>query len=284
MLEIIQSAIQKGAIIFPNVSGGKDGQALVKTLHTNQIPMAALIHADLGSIEWKESMSMCEKLAQEFSLDLFVVKRKDGRGLVEHWRNRMAKLKGKNKPFWSSSKSRYCTSDLKRDVINKFYRSLKHNDFIISAEGIRAGESKERAKKNPLQINYRISSTFYKGMTVQEAIEKFTPGKRLVLTWYAIFNFSTEEVWATYGMSEEKLMEARIIYKATKQVPSWWPFHPAYAYGNVRVSCVFCIMGCGSDLKVGAEHRPELLAELIQMEEESGHTFKNGFSLKSLVA
>jgi 3'-phosphoadenosine 5'-phosphosulfate sulfotransferase (PAPS reductase)/FAD synthetase len=284
MLHIIQSAIAKGAAVFPNVSGGKDGQALVKTLANNNIPMAGLVHADLGRIEWHESLPMCEKLALEFGLDLFVVKRSDGRGLVEHWKARMVKLKGLFKPFWSSSASRYCTSDLKRDVINKFYRNLPHNDFVISAEGIRAGESKERAKKNPLQINTRISSSFYDGMTVEEAIAAYKPGKRLVITWYAIFNFTTEEVWNTYGMTTAKLMEARAIYQDTNKVPAWWPFHPAYVYGNERVSCVFCVLGCMNDLKVGAKHRPELLAELIAMEDESGFTFKSNFSLKSLVA
>jgi 3'-phosphoadenosine 5'-phosphosulfate sulfotransferase (PAPS reductase)/FAD synthetase len=322
MLDIILQAIKIGAQVFPNVSGGKDGQAMTKVLHDNHIPMAGLVHADLGRIEWHESLPMCEKLAEQFNLDLYVVKRTDGRGMVEHWANRMHQLQGTGKPFWSSKANRYCTSDLKRDVINKFYRNLPNCDFIISAEGIRASESDDRQVKSPLSINWRMTNDYYrqffpkldeylveikdikkvqlkkKEITIEDAAAKiaameieiaesiiphYTPGKRLVITWYPIFNFSTEEVWNTYGMTTEKLKEARLIYKQTRIVPTWWPFHPAYAYGNDRVSCVFCIMGCIGDLRVGAEHRPELLDELIAMEEFSGSTFKNKFSLKSLL-
>lgn len=282
MIQTILEAISKGAQVFPNVSGGKDSQAMVKSLHNNNIPMAGLIHADLGRIEWHESLPMCEKLAKEFNLKLFVVKRTDGRGLMEHWQHRMNQLKGQNKPFWSSSTTRYCTSDMKRDVINKFYRSLS-NDFIISAEGIRADESTARSKKKPMQVNERVSNAMYHGMSVEEAIAAYTPGKRLLITWYPIFNYNLAEVWATYEMDQSSLLLARKMYKETKVVPAWWPFHPAYPYGNDRVSCVFCVLGCIGDLSVGAEHRPELLEELISMEEESGFTFKNNFSLKSLL-
>lgn len=282
MIQTILKAITKGAQVFPNVSGGKDSQAMVKSLHNNNIPMAGLIHSDLGRIEWHESLPMCEKLAAEFNLQLFVVKRSDGRGLMEHWQHRMHQLQGQGKPFWSSSTTRYCTSDMKRDVINKFYRSLE-NDFIISAEGIRAEESSARSKKNPLQVNERVSNKMYHGMSVEQAIEAYTPGKRLLLTWYPIFNFTLDEAWATYEMDHSSLMLARKNYKECKSVPAWWPFHHAYVYGNDRVSCVFCVLGCNSDLKVGAAHRPEILAELIAMEEESGFTFKNNYSLKSLL-
>lgn len=323
MLEIIRTAIAKGAEIYPNVSGGKDGQALVKTLHNNGIPMAGFVHADLGRIEWKESHSMCENLAAEFGVKLHVVSREDGRGMIEHWKDRMMKLAGTGKPFWSSKSNRYCTSDMKRDVINKFYRSLDCN-LIISAEGIRAKESKDREMKSPLSINWRITSSYYeqfipnlkayqarineiknqakkKNATIsreaaaheiasmevemcEQALANYNPKKRLAMAWYSIFSFTTEEVWNTYGMTASKLMEARVIYKQTKMVPTWWPFHPAYVYGNERVSCVFCIMGCMGDLTVGAEHRPEILAELIEMEDVSGATFKQNFSLRSLVA
>lgn len=280
-IDLIKQAIEQGAVLYPNISGGKDGQAMVKTL-SGHFPMEGLVHADLGRTEWKESMGMCEKLAKEFGLPLHIIKRSDGQDMIDHWKDRLIKLKGTGKPFWSSSKSRYCTSDMKRDPINVFYRNVKHN-FIISCEGIRADESTQRAKKIPLTIRAKVSSKFYDGMTVEEAIRFYSPRKRLALTWYPIFNFSLADVWATYGIREIDVMKAQDSYQYDGKIPDWWPFHPAYVYGNERVSCVFCILGCTNDLEVGAKHRPELLQMMIDMEEQGQATFKNKFSLKELL-
>ncbi len=281
MIEIILQAIEKGAKIYGSISGGKDGQAMIKSLVNHGFTIEGLIHADLGRVEWKESMSQCRKQAEEFNLPLHVVRRSDGADLLTHMQNRMHKLQGQNKPFWPSSQARYCTSDLKREPINKFFRSCG-NDFIISCEGIRGEESKERGKKNPLEIRSLITSKYYDGMAIEEAILNFKPGKRLALTWYPIFNYSLADVWSSYEMDQDKLEIAKRGYKLTKQVPNWWPFHPAYAYGNDRVSCMFCVLGSLNDLQNGAEHNPELLTELINMQHESGFTFKHKWGLNEL--
>ena len=294
MIDIIKKAVEKGAKIYSNVSGGKDGQAMTKVLLNNNFSIEGLIHADLGRAEWKESLGQCEKLAVLHGLKLNVVTRADGRSMVDHWKDRMKKLQYKAcdvatreeiivqpTPFWSSSSSRYCTSDMKRDPINAFYTSTGH-DLIISCEGIRSNESVARSKKSPLSIRERSSSKFYKGMTVEEAIANFQPGKRLVLTWFPIFNFTTEEVWNTYGLKEIDLIQARESFLHDGNVPAWWLFHPAYVYGNERVSCALCVLASESDLKIGAKHNPELYEELVQMEIESGFTFRNNFSLQTM--
>lgn len=282
MYDVIKSAIQKGAKLYGSISGGKDGQAMVKSLHNWGLPVAGLIHADLGRVEWPQSLGMCEAAAEEFSLPLHIVTRADGADMLDHWKNRMHKLEGTGKPFWSSSANRYCTSDLKRDPIDKFLRNCG-NDLVISCEGIRAQESDKRALKSPLEIRRRISSSFYDGMTVEEAIANFTPGKRLALTWFPIFNYSLNDVWGTYRMSEEKLQLARWAFNEYGFCPDWWPFHPAYAFGNDRVSCMFCVLGSINDLQNAAKHNPELLEEMVAMEEESGATFKNKWSLQALL-
>jgi 3'-phosphoadenosine 5'-phosphosulfate sulfotransferase (PAPS reductase)/FAD synthetase len=281
VVELIQQALAKGAKIYSSISGGKDGQAMTKSLHNWSFPIEGLIHADLGRVEHEESLPMCQRQSEELNIPLFVVRRSDGLGLLEYWQKRMHQLQGSGKPFWSSSKARYCTSDLKRGPINAFFTSTGHN-FIISCEGIRAEESPARAKKEPLSIRAN-SSTFYKNMTVEQAITNFNPKKKLVLTWYPIFNFTLEEVWNTYDVTGYDLTMCRRHYKVFGQIRKWWPFHPAYVKGNTRVSCAFCILGSEADLIVGAKHYPELLKELISMENESGFTFKNGWSLKELL-
>lgn len=281
MHHLIQYAINKGAKVYGSVSGGKDGQAMVKSWIDNGNVFEGLIHADLGRVEWEQSLPMCYKLAEEANTILHVVKRADGRGMLEHWSHRLQQLKGTGKPFWSSSSNRYCTSDLKRDPINKFLTNCG-NDFIISLEGIRAEESLARGKKSPLEIRDRITSSFYNGMSVEQAIANFTPGKRLALTYYPIFNFTVVDVWATYGLNESNLSTARLLFKEGGEIVNWWAFHPAYVMGNERVSCKFCILGALNDLQVAAKDDVELLDIMIAMEKEGGSTFKNKWSLEEL--
>ncbi len=281
MIDAINIAIRKGAKVYSNISGGKDGQAMSYVLCQNKIPIEKFLHADLGRVEWKESLEMCMRIAESHKRPLQIVLRKDKKDLLQVWRNRMEKLKGTGKPFWSSPKNRYCTSSMKRDPIDVFYRNCGH-DFIISAEGIRADESACRKKKNPLTVRVKTSHSYYRKMTAVEAINNFQPGKRLTLTWYPIFNYSIEEVWQTQGMSSDKLSEARMLYSLTSTVPVWWPFHPAYAYGNDRVSCAICILASENDIHVGAKHNPSLLKEMQEMEIEGNATFKFGWSLNQL--
>lgn len=281
MIDIIKNALSKGARIYSNISGGKDGQAMSRVLRSNQIPIEGFIHCDLGRVEWPESMLMCRQTEAIYQRPLYVLKRADDQDLMDRMENRLQKLANTKDPFWPSKSQRYCTSDMKRDQADKFYRNCGNN-LVISAEGIRAAEGKERAKKIPLTIRQKVSSSFYSGMTVEEALMNYRPGKRLVLTWYPIFGYSTEEVWKTHSMTSDRLTEARAIYKRSGQVPHWWPFHPAYVYGNDRVSCMFCIMASENDLRTGKKHNPGLYEQLVEMEDRGRATFKNGWSLKAL--
>lgn len=279
-VELIRAAIEKGAKLFASVSGGKDGQAMTASLVNNGFPIAGLIHADLGRTEWPQSMDMCQTLSTQFDIRLNVVRRSDGLDMLAYWQRRMNMLKGTGKPFWSSAKNRYCTSDLKRGPINVFFTT--QHDFIISCEGIRAGESIARGKKVPLSIRKSKTSSYYNDMTVTQAIAAYIPGKRLTLNWYPVFGYSINDVWRTYDMSNDLLLQARLEYKRTGNVPEWWPFHPAYVFGNNRVSCMFCVLGCNNDLNVAAKHNPTLLNELILMEDQGCATFKDNWSLKRL--
>jgi 3'-phosphoadenosine 5'-phosphosulfate sulfotransferase (PAPS reductase)/FAD synthetase len=286
MIELMKIAQAKGAHFISNISGGKDGQAMTRTLVQNGFQVHALIHADLGTIEWHQSKQMCQQQADEYGIPLHIVKRNDGLGLLEIIERRKNKLAGSGKPFWPSSKNRFCTSDTKRDPINVFYRNHNH-DFIISCVGIRAAESSSRSKMEPAEINTRASSTFYAGMTVEQAIANYKPGKRLVVQWFPVFYFSLDDVWATYNTSAQELEQCRASYASTGTVPAQWPFHPAYVFGNSRVSCVVCPFAAGNgcnDIRVGAKHRPDVVQILASWENETGFTYIKGFSLQTLIS
>ena len=251
-----------------SISGGKDSQAMLSVLvqeHRRQQwpgPIFA-IHAHLGRAEWPQSLPHCEALCAAAGLPLYVVERSQG-DLVDRLHDRMRKLQGTGKPFWPSAASRYCTSDLKRGPINKHLRRYQQ---CISAEGIRSAESASRCQK-----------------AVWEARRAITTLSRQAFTWNPIKDWSLAEVWAACGTTQADLDSRRQRYRQGEHAAalSGWPAHPAYVFGNERVSCALCVLATRNDLQVGADHNPALLQEYIRLEEVGGATFKQGFSLKEL--
>lgn len=257
----IYAAIQSGAAIAISISGGKDSQALLRAVweyHQSEKltnPIFA-IHADLGSVEWKQTPAWIEKICRDIGIELVIVRRKykgKPQGLLERWKQRKEAMKGRNEPFWSSSKSRYCTSSMKIEPINQYLRKF---DNIISVEGIRWEESEARSKKPAWKVRKEI-----------------TTKKRKAYTWNAIIGWSMEDVWESYGQSEESLKRARAYYIQHNTVPSWWNFHPAYAMGNDRLSCALCVLANKNDRINGVKHNPELAAEISALEKETGFGF-----------
>lgn len=71
----IENAVKNGAVLAISISGGKDSQALLKSVWdwyksenlTNKI---FAIHADLGRVEWKETPDFVEKICQDLGVEL----------------------------------------------------------------------------------------------------------------------------------------------------------------------------------------------------------------------
>lgn len=156
----------------------------------------------------------------------------------------------KKRGMWPAPKYRQCTSDLKRGPIYKFIRKVmkeKDSKLAINCTGMRAQESSSRAKKESWSLNKGLSKA---GREVYE----FLP----------IHVWTTEQVFNNIYDNGQK---------------------PFWAYGergelNERLSCVFCIMGSVNDHQNGAKQRPELFAELVQMEKDMGHTMFPGQTLE----
>lgn len=237
-LPTIERLIAEGALFVANHSGGKDSQAmLIKLLE--RVPRAQLlvIHASLGEAEWHGALEHAQQQAVDAGLPFLVARaRKTFMEMVER---RYAIRPGPNSSCWPSSSNRQCTSDLKRDPIQREVRGYaKTHGFskVVTCLGIRAAESPGRAKRTSFQINKRGT---VRGRDWYE--------------WLPIHDMPTAEVWRTIH--------------AAGQVP-----HPAYLAGNQRLSCVFCIMGSPRDLANGARHRPELLAQYLNVEKRTGYT------------
>jgi len=175
----IQKLINKGALFVCSHSAGKDSQAMYLTLKT-LIPNEQLIvvHADLGTVEWKDTKEHIEKTIDH---KLHVVKA--AKTFFE-----MVRARG----MFPSTQFRQCTSDLKTGPINKFIRRVcKENEFqyVVNCMGLRAQESSNRAKKEVLKYNPKNSTK---------------SGSRVWYDWLPIHSWSTSEVFNYIRLSGQE--------------------------------------------------------------------------------
>jgi 3'-phosphoadenosine 5'-phosphosulfate sulfotransferase (PAPS reductase)/FAD synthetase len=213
-----------------------------------------VVHASLGDVEWTGALELAQKQAADAGVPFLVARSiwKDGSektflGMVER------RFEGRPEvPSWPSAKHRQCTSDLKRNPIEREIRHyLKDRglSLVVSCTGIRAAESNSRSKINPFVLstgNSKAGREWY--------------------DWCPIFDLQTLDVWCAI--------------RGAGQRP-----HAAYYAGNERLSCVFCIMGSKNDLAVGAKLNPDLFSRYAALEEKTGYTMHmSGKSLTQLVA
>lgn len=251
----IQKLINDGAIFFVSHSGGKDSQAMY--LYVNKhVPaeQIVVIHADLSSVEWA---GVQDHIRATVEHDIIVCENemKDFIGMV------------RKRGMFPSPQYRQCTNDLKVGPINKVIRRVMAEKGALvglNCTGIRAEESPNRAKKSPLAYNKKLTifnrydcpkGTKDKKGNVKRLQDFNSPkkGERVVWDWLPIFDWMIEDVFQSI--------------KASGQRPHW-----AYEVGMTRLSCCFCIMASKGDLRTSAQHNPELLDQVAELEVEIGHT------------
>ena len=238
-LPTIEQLIARGALFVASHSGGKDSQAMLIKL-IEQVPAAQLlvVHASLGESEWPGALELAQEQAGAAGLPFLVARA--GKTFLEMVERRYAVRPGPNSSCWPGSTTRQCTADLKRGPIEREVRRYaKDKGFttVVSCMGMRAAESRARAKRIALTINKRG-----------------TVRGRDWFEWLPIHDMPTDQVWRTIAQAG--------------QTP-----HPAYLAGNGRLSCVFCFLASPRDLANGARHRPELLAKYVEIEQRTGYTF-----------
>lgn len=248
LVDDVQKLISENAPVAIGVSGGKDSQAaaLATFRHLDAVGHTGpriLIHADLGSVEWEDSLRICEELADHLGCDLVVVRRKAG-GLMERWKSRWRSSKTRYEmlstvtlvPCWSTPAMRFCTSEQKTHVIMAELKRRFKGQKILNVTGVRREESATRARMS---------------VAVGDAAGQ-------VWTWRPIIDLGVDEVFA-------------MIDGAGLQP------HPAYRkFGMGRVSCRFCIMSSLPDL-FAASAQPEshdLYRQMVQLEIDSSFAFQ----------
>lgn len=249
----IETLLARDCVVAVGVSGGKDSQAcaLAVARHLDAIGHCGpriLVHADLGRVEWRDSLPVCERLAAHLGWELLVVRRKAG-DMLARWQGRWANNLQRYRDLscvrlilpWSTPSMRFCTSELKVDVITSALKKRFPDQDIVNVAGIRRQESSARAR-----------------MPVAKAQAKLTRKGRAGFTWNAIIDWDIEQVFATIAESGLAL-------------------HEAYTkYGASRVSCVSCIMSSEADLKAGAScpDNAAIYREMVTLELDSTFAFQ----------
>jgi 3'-phosphoadenosine 5'-phosphosulfate sulfotransferase (PAPS reductase)/FAD synthetase len=244
----IEELLRNGAAVAIGVSGGKDSQAAAFTTfeHLDRIGHAGprlLIHADLGSVEWRDSLPTCERLASFLRAQLVVVRRKQG-GLMEQWetrwRSNVTRYESLNTvtlvPCWSTPRMRFCTSGQKTSQIHSYLKRRFKGSPIISVTGVRREESRQRARAGTADQDKSTG----------------------IWTWRPIIDWSTADVFAE--------IDARGLAP-----------HPAYRqFGLSRVSCRFCIMSSLADLTAATAQTEthDLYRETVGLECRSTFAFQ----------
>lgn len=252
----VEAAFRQGAVAAYNLSGGKDsGASAVATSkyldaigHPRDRRIA--IHADLGRAEWRETMPVVEKQAQAIGAPLVVVSRKAG-DMVQRWEQRFTNGLARYANLltynligpWSSASLRFCTSELKAQVIGPYLAREFRGRHIVQVVGIRRQESANR-KRTPIS---RPDTRYAK------------PGNRAgtaMTLYHPLVDWSTKQVFDYHAEQDLTL-------------------HPAYPKGCSRVSCAFCIMQSQADAKaaVAVAGNIPLYLHLVEMEARSTFSF-----------
>lgn len=249
----VRQRLVAGAAVAVGVSGGKDSQAcaIAVAKYLDQIGHSGprlLIHADLGIVEWKDSLPCCQRLAEHLGWELVVVQRAAG-DMMERWEGRWRNNVKRYNDLscvklilpWSTPALRFCTSELKASPLaSELRRRFKGMD-IVSVAGIRRQESSNRAKMPVSKENAKLKRKSAAG-----------------LDWNAIIEWTEEEVYAEIAAAGLAL-------------------HEGYTkYGMTRISCAFCIMGSIGDLisSASCEDNQPVYARMVELEIASTYAFQ----------
>lgn len=247
-----------GAPVAIGVSGGKDSVACALAVagylaSTGLGGSKVLVHADLGLVEWQDSRPSCERVAASTGWPLHVTRRRAG-GMMERWESRWESSKRRYLSLscvklilpWSTPAMRFCTSELKSAPIASYLRQLFGQRPVLSVTGIRAQESAKRAKMPASKPNPRLHAGS--------------------LDWNPLLSWPVEQVFDTIRAAG-------------------LPLHEAYTtFGSSRVSCAFCIMASGDDLRAALRDRRNLALyrRMCALELESAFAFQSGKWLSDL--
>jgi 3'-phosphoadenosine 5'-phosphosulfate sulfotransferase (PAPS reductase)/FAD synthetase len=253
--ERVSAAIAAGAPVAFSLSGGKDSVSIAHATakHLDQLghprDRRISIHADLGRIEWRSTPATVQRAAAAIGTPLVVVRRKAG-DLVDRWERRFELGLERYEQLltyhltgpWSSATNRFCTAELKTQVILPHLLRIFAGQQILSVVGIRREESVRR----------RLAP-----VSKAEGKPYVRANGGSILTWHPGVEVREDEVY-TY-ISRQSL-----------------PLAEAYPLGSTRFGCAFCVLASENDIGVAARAPGNrgVLHHLVAMEAGSSFSFQ----------
>lgn len=251
----VLTAIAAGAVVDFSLSGGKDSTAAAIAVsqwldaigHPRHLRSAT--HANLGLIEWPETIDHIERLTEHLGLPLAITAKP--RGLIERWKHRFDAAKARYAnletyflvgPF-SSASLRFCTSEQKTGTIRPSLGRRHPAQTIVSVIGLRAEESPRRALTPISKIDQNPGSH---------------STRPTIIAWHPIRDWTTAEVLDLHARHS-------------------FPLHYAYTRHNMtRLSCAYCVLASRRDLAnaVASHRNAAALAEITELEITSGFSFQ----------
>ncbi|MBB4617978.1 phosphoadenosine phosphosulfate reductase family protein [Sphingomonas abaci] len=248
----VRAAIQAGAPVAFSLSGGKDSvsishatAALLDRLgHPRDRRIA--IHADLGRIEWASTPDTVNAHAARLAVPLIVVRNKSY-DMLSKWERRFELgciryqdlLTYHLTAPWSSSANRFCTSEMKTQVILPELLRRFPGDRILSVVGIRREESFKR-RLTPVSKAEAACWTRKTGAHI--------------LTWHPGVDVLEDEVYR---------------YCARNSLP----LPESYGLGSTRHGCAFCVLASENDINVAARAPGNRGVYLHLVDQEARTTF-----------
>jgi|SRR5579864_209487 len=259
----VAGMLNQGSPVAIGVSGGKDSSAVAARTaaflkeigHSGPL---ILVHSDLGRIEWRQSLPTCQRLADKLKLELVVVRRKAG-DMIDRWRQRWQSSVERYASLscvrlilpWSTPAMRFCTSEMKQQIICVELTKRFPGKTILSVSGIRREESRARAQAEILEYQPRLC----------------------------------RERLATLGYDWRPILDWKLSQVLSFLSREGIPLHQAYTvYNSSRVSCCFCILASQSDLLASTrcdDHR-DVYRQLVELELQSSFSFQEGNWLADL--
>lgn len=158
----VDALLDQHAPLIICVSGGKDSRLAAELSvayarergHAGRI---TLIYADLNSpaftVTWFDALSQCQQLAARLEVELVVVARERG-GLMERLQSRWAANLKRYIALecvtlilpWATPKMRFCTSELKVAILQRWVRKTFGDQPVVCVMGIRRDEGTSKKK------------------------------------------------------------------------------------------------------------------------------------------
>lgn len=248
----VRAGIAAGAPIAFSLSGGKDS---VSISHATAAKLDQLghprdrrfaIHADLGRIEWQSTPATVRAAAERLGTPLIVVRNRS-HDMLSRWDRRFElgclryeqlltyHLTGP----WSSASNRFCTAEMKTQVILPELLRRFPTERIISVVGLRREESIRR-RLTPVSKREASCYTRKRGANI--------------LTWHPGVDVREDEV---YAYCERHRL----------------PLPESYGLGATRHGCAFCVLASANDITIAARAPGNRGVYLHLVDREASSTF-----------